>query len=146
MLFEEKINYNSEDLKNHKAIAAVIWNDDKTKVLVQKHNKFGFWTIPVGKVESNESVQQGLKKELFEECNIKVLKSKLLKTKDFVYNRQGKNVNVKSFLYEILKYTGEIKNKEPSKHEQQIFMSIEELREKDYLSNMTQLFLQMFKK
>ena len=45
-----KIKYNDEDIVSHHAVVAMI-KDDSGKILMQKHVKYGFWTVPVGKVK-----------------------------------------------------------------------------------------------
>jgi len=135
-----KINYNQEDVKDHHGIAAVIKNE-RGEVLVQEHVKYGFWTIPVGKVKEDQSVLDGLKQEILEECNLIIEDCQELIVKDYFYEREGKNVKVISHLFEVLKYSGEIKNLEPQKHKQQKFMPIGELVQLPYLSDLTLLYL-----
>ena len=122
-----KIKYNEEDLVDHHGIAAII--------------KYGFWTIPVGKVKKDQSVIDGLKLEILEECNLIIQECKEIIYKDYFYQRNSKNVKVSSHVYEILKYTGELKNMEPMKHRKQLFMSIEEIKQLPYLSDITLLYL-----
>jgi ADP-ribose pyrophosphatase YjhB (NUDIX family) len=138
----ESINYTSEDVLSHHGIAAIIKNE-KGEILMQEHVKYGFWTIPVGKVKSEQSVEAGLKEELFEECNILINEFKELIVKNYNYNRNGNDVLVISHLFEILKYQGEIKNNEPQKHKQQKFISISEILKLPYLSDLTLLYLEL---
>ena len=72
-----KINFNAEDLISHAGVAAIIKNR-YGHILMQKHKKYGFWTIPVGKVKPRQSLIRGLKQELQEECNITIQKTKKL--------------------------------------------------------------------
>lgn len=132
--------FNQEDLSSHKGIAAVIRNKDG-HVLVQKHNKFNFWTIPVGKVQQNESVHKGLRTELFEETGIKPIRPKLIGRETKVYQRDGRDVAVDLHVFEIPKYHGVPENLEPHKHSEQVFMPIDVLRKKRRLSDATKLFL-----
>lgn len=134
-------NYNEEDLTDHQGVAAVIKNS-KGEILIQEHNKYGFWTIPVGKAKLNQNTIEALKKELQEEGNIKVEKCKEIAIREHDYNRNKRKVKVTVHLFEILKYSGEIKNNEPEKHKQQIFMSIEKIKALPYLSDNTLLFLE----
>jgi ADP-ribose pyrophosphatase YjhB (NUDIX family) len=137
-----KIKYNSEDLKDHHGVAAVI-KDKNESILMQEHVKYGFWTIPVGKVVDNQRIIDGLKQELDEECNITVINCKELIVKDYTYNRNGIDVTVHSHLFEIIEYSGEVKNNEPQKHKQQIFLSIDEIMRLPYLSDLTILYLKI---
>lgn len=134
------IKYNNEDVIDHDGVAAVIKNA-AGEVLVQEHVKYGFWTIPVGKVKTGQDVQSGLKEEILEECNLDIHESKELCVKDYFYERNGRTVKVVSHLFEVLKYSGEMKNTEPNKHRQQLFMPINRIVELPYLSDLTLLYL-----
>ena len=137
----EKIHYSSEDLHSHHAIGAVIKNN-KHEILMQEHVKYGFWTIPIGKVKSEQSVEEGLKQEILEECAIQIEKFKEIVQKDYIYERDGKNVKVLVHLFDILKFKGEVKNNEPLKHKQQIFLSVEKIKNLPYISDSTILYLE----
>lgn len=136
-----KINYNQEDLKDHHGVAAVIKND-KGEILMQEHVKYGFWTIPVGKVRDDQSVEEGLRQEILEESNLAIEEYKELITRDYFYEREGYKVKVISHLFEILKYSGELKNVEPAKHRQQLFLPLEKIMELPYLSDLTLAYLE----
>ena len=138
----KKIKYTEEDIFDHDGIVAVIKNK-KGEILMQEHLKYGFWTIPVGKVKKGQNIEEGLKEEMLEECNIVIEKSKELKTKRYTYKRKGVKVKVHVHLFEILNYKGRIKNNEPHKHKQQKFKSIDEVRELSYLSDVTLLYLEV---
>jgi len=66
-----KINYNEEDLMDHKAPGAVI-KDKQGNILMQEHVKYGFWTTPIGKAKHDQNIEEALKEEIFEECNLTV--------------------------------------------------------------------------
>jgi ADP-ribose pyrophosphatase YjhB (NUDIX family) len=137
---EMRVNYNKEDTKSHDGVAAVIKNENGD-ILMQEHVKYGFWTIPVGKVKRGQSILSGLKEEIFEECNIKILRYKKIANKNYFYERDGIKVRVAAHLYDILEYSGEIKNLEPHKHKQQIFLPIKKIIQLPYISDLTLLFL-----
>ena len=109
---------------------------------MQEHVKYGFWTIPVGKVKEGQDIAEGLRKEILEECNLQVQTYNQIDEKVLPYERNGVMVTVISHLFEILTYSGEMKNMEPGKHRQQVFLSIEEIKKLTYLSDMTLLFLE----
>ncbi len=133
--------YNNEDLADHHGISAII-KDTKGRILMQEHVKYGFWTMPTGKVQQNQNIIEGLKQEIFEECNIEVLECKEIFYKVYEYIRIGKKVKVFIHLFEIIKYSGEIKNREPHKHKQQLFLEIEEIMKIPFLSDNTLLYLE----
>lgn len=134
-------NYTPGDLVDHDAISAVI-KDNQGKVLMFKHKKFGFWTIPIGKSEPYETPYQGMCTEVKEECNISVIKATEIATKPYTYDRNGKPVNLIHHLYLVDKYEGEIKNNEPEKHLEMKFMDETEIRKIDDLSDATLLYLE----
>lgn len=133
--------YKEEDLSDHDGICAVI-KDKEGKILMQNHVKFGFWTIPVGKVKKGQSVEEGLKEEIFEECDLRITKFVELKSRNYEYLRRGNKVNVFSHLFEVQEYSGEMKNKEPEKHSEQKFISLEEIKKLPYLSDLTLFYLE----
>jgi ADP-ribose pyrophosphatase YjhB (NUDIX family) len=138
----KNINYNSEDIVNHHGVGAIIKNS-KGEILIQEHVKYGFWTIPVGKVKNGQYVEDGLKQEILEECNISINNFKELVVRNYNYNRNENEILVISHLFEILTYKGEIKNNEPEKHKQQIFLPISEIKKLPYLSDLTLLYLEL---
>lgn len=137
----QKIKYNSEDIVSHHGIAAIIKNN-KGEILMQEHAKYGFWTIPVGKVGKDQKVVDGLKQEILEECNVQIDEFTEIMTREYTYNRDGNDVLVISHLFDILKYSGEVKNNEPHKHTQQKFLSLDEIKELTYISDLTLLYLE----
>jgi len=137
----DKINYNKEDLIGHDAVAAVIKNE-KGEMLVQEHVKYGFWTIPVGKVKTGQTLEEGLKEEIRDECNIEIVRCREIATKKYKYERNGTDVDVRSHLFEVPEYSGSMKNNEPNKHKQQIFLPLDKIKELPYLSDMTLLYLE----
>ncbi|HAS80631.1 MAG: hypothetical protein UR25_C0002G0037 [Candidatus Nomurabacteria bacterium GW2011_GWE1_32_28] len=136
------IKYNSEDTVSHHGVAAVIKNN-ASEILVQEHVKYGFWTIPIGKVKNGQDIIVGLKEEVFEESNLQIEDYKELIVKNYYYERNNNNVKVISHLFEILKFSGEMKNMEPQKHKQQLFMSIEDIKKLPYISDLTLLYLEL---
>lgn len=136
----DKIKYSSEDLEDHDAIGAII-KDNQGRILMQKHVKYGFWTIPIGKVKFGQPVDEALKQELLEECGISIIDFKEITQKEYVYNRNGKKVRLINHIYEILKYSGNIENKEPHKHIQQEFKELKEIKSISHLSDATLMYL-----
>ena len=110
---------------------------------MQNHVKYDFWTIPIGKAKHDQNPLDGLREELLEECGILVNSSRNLAVKNFVYVRDGHDVKLRAHLFEVLDYSGEIKNMEPHKHRQQIFMSVDRVSKLPYLSDMTLMYLEI---
>jgi len=138
-----KIQFNKEDLKDFKSIGAIIIQ--KGKVLMMDHVKFNFWTIPIGKVKTNESVIEGLKNEVKEELDIVVIDYKLLNIWKRTFLWHGKKVKTENYLFKINKWNGRIKNNEPHKHRAIKFMTIDEIKRKK-ISIMTEVMLKLYNK
>ncbi len=134
-------NYTPGDLVDHVAVSAVI-KDVDGKILMFKHKKFGFWTIPIGKAEPGESAYQGMCTEVKEECGITVIKAKEIAKRPYSYSRDGKIVNLIHHLFEVEKYEGKVRNGEPEKHPSMQFMTVPEIRQAGELSDATLLFLE----
>jgi predicted NUDIX family NTP pyrophosphohydrolase len=138
--------YKKEDLyRDQKGIAAVI-KDDSGKILVQKHVKFGFWTIPVGKCKEGQSQEEALKEELLEETGITVKSYKKIGHMPQHYIRWGFPVDIDVAIYEVTAYNGDPSNKEPEKHTQQLFMDVDELKSTGNMSDSTHYVLNLISK
>jgi len=135
------IKYTSEDLHDHDAVAAVIKNANG-EILMQEHVKYGFWTIPIGKAKHGQSPEDGMRQELFEECDIIVDSYDKLTSRNYSYIRDGREVKLTGHLFMIITYRGDIINKEPHKHKQQVFLSLDKISELPFLSDMTLLYLE----
>lgn len=144
-LLNEKYDYNKRDVESHAGVGGIIWNDDHTKILVLKHVKFGFWTNPVGKAEENQSVVDALKMEMKEEVNIKVLKFKEVITTKKTYYRLGKAVLIDVHIFEVLKYTGNLRNNEPKKHSDMKWLTLQEIAKLPYISDQLKWILKYYK-
>ena len=136
-----KVRYTEEDMADHEGIASVIKNR-KGQILMQEHAKYGFWTLPVGKIKAGQTAAEGLKEELFEECGIIVEGFRETASKKYSYTRKKREVSVFIHLFEITGYSGDIKNREPHKHLKQEFISLEEIKKMPYLSDVTLLYLE----
>ena len=134
------VNYTDEDLLDHHAIGAVIRNSDG-HVLMQNHVKLGFWTVPIGKAKPEQTPIEALREEILEECNLIVDEFNEISSERKDYSRNDRLVNVMTHLYDVLSYSGEMKNNEPHKHTEQKFLPIEEIKSLPYLSDATLAFL-----
>lgn len=137
----KKIAYNKEDLVDHHAAAAIIKND-KGEILMQEHTKLGFWTLPSGKIKPDQSIIEGIKEEVFEETNLNIEECKEISIKEYPYLREGKEVTVTQHIFNVTRYSGKMKNKEPNKHKSQLFLPLEEIKKIPYLSYFTLDYLE----
>ena len=140
----KKINKN-ENIITPYGIGAIIKNKNN-EILMMKHNKFNLWTIPIGKVDINEDIEDGVIRELFEELSIKAQRMQELATGNVTYKKDYGNLDVKIYIFEILKYKGEIKNKEPHKHSELKWMTLDEIKKISKHSDATKIYLSYLKK
>ena len=69
--------YTIEDLQDNITIESVI-KDSLGDILIQKHNKYGFITIPIGKSKPGQTAKFVLREELFVGCDIVTTDFKLI--------------------------------------------------------------------
>ncbi len=66
-------------------VGAVILKNDKILLVKRKFEpKARFWTLPGGMVELGESLDQALKREIREECGIKIEPQKIIDVIDYI--------------------------------------------------------------
>ncbi len=72
-----------------KIIVGGVLEKDGKYLLVQESKKkcYGKWNVPAGHLEANESIFEGAKREIFEECGCKVELTGVLK----IFNRVSEN-------------------------------------------------------
>lgn len=135
-----------EDFKKHDTVGMVIKKDDK--VLMLYHNKYNLWTIPVGKVNENESYTEAAIRECKEEIGIDVLNLHILKDNcNLEYVLEGRNLKSKAKLFTVDCYSGDILNKEPDKHEALTFMTLDDIKElnkNNEITELTKIYLQLY--
>ena len=135
-----------EDFKKHDSVGMVIKKDDK--VLMLYHNKYNLWTIPVGKVNENESYTEAAIRECKEEIGIDVLNLHILKDNcNLEYVLEGHNLKSKAKLFMVDCYSGDILNKELDKHEALTFMTLDDIKElnkNNEITELTKIYLQLY--
>jgi 8-oxo-dGTP pyrophosphatase MutT (NUDIX family) len=95
--YEETVTVIKSKFKIIKAAGGVVCEDDKILMI----HRLGSWDFPKGKLEKNEANDAGAKREVEEECNIKV------KVKDAIcftwhtYVQGGHNILKKTYWYEM---------------------------------------------
>lgn len=94
------------------AVNTIIKNKDKTKVLVVKRNENeiaypGYWAFPGGKVESNETIFEALKRETLEEVGLDLVEGYKKFIGDFNFQRKD-GLNVIGLVFEVLAKSQEV--------------------------------------
>ena len=138
----ENVLFTSEDLIDHHAIAAVFHGAGDC-VLMLRHAKWGFWTLPIGKAHLDQDPFEGLVEEMQDELGVVVTEATDVKQAELEYVRQSHPLRLVMHIYEVARYSGEITNLEPAKHSEMRYMSVEEVAQLDELSDATLLFLEV---
>lgn len=134
------VTFEQRDLENHIAVAAFIL-DEVGRLLVLKHVKWGFWTIPVGKAEDGESAEEALRREVEEELGLTDFSVQELYSRRALYNHAGEEVQTTLVGYQLEDIKGEPQNKETNKHTDFGFQAIEDIMSKPHLSDQLILYL-----
>ena len=79
----------------------------------------GYYMLPGGHVDEGETVMQACVRELKEELDITVLPT------DLIFRLAEPTKTHIHLFFEVLKYTGQIKNNEPHKHERVDFLTLD---------------------
>ena len=109
-----------------------------------KHNKFNFWTIPVGKVDKGDTIEETLIREIKEEVDIDIDDFEVVSMETRNYKRKGKVVAVKQYLYKVTDWSGEVNNNEDEKHSDMKWMSLKDIKEMDDISHATKDMIRHF--
>lgn len=139
----------SEDFLPHDTVGAIIKNDNG-EILMLYHNKYELYSIPVGKVKDDDSSAfESVEREILEELGIQCTNIEYVTSAKINYTLKNKQLDSDGLLFNILSYKGVITNKEPDKHSQLTFMSIEQikcLRSQDKLTELTKVYLDTLNK
>jgi len=111
------LTFDVEDKRFVCRTAGIIMHKDK--VLLQKDERYDyFWYLPGGRVEFLETAEQALKRELIEEYDLKITKSRLAWIVENFFELDGRHFHEVGFYYlvniedndELLNYQGEFKS------------------------------------
>jgi 8-oxo-dGTP pyrophosphatase MutT (NUDIX family)/predicted ATPase len=133
------------DIENHNAVVLVI-RDNEDRFLCLYHNKFDFWTVPLGKAEEGQSAEQAAAAEALEEVGIEVVELAKCYQGTKLYCRDGKHIVTFFHVFEIVQFKGVPVNKEPEKHSRMKYMSASELRDLRRTSDGTIMLLSFLDK
>lgn len=121
MDLEYKVGNNSFNAR----VSAIIYNKDKTKILLFKIDDRDYYLLPGGKVKFNEDSLTAIKREIKEEIGID-LEYKLYRIEENFLNRNSENIMQYCFCYKAI-FEKEIIEKEFKclDHENQTFYWID---------------------
>ncbi|EES91158.1 NUDIX domain-containing protein [Clostridium botulinum] len=108
-------------------VGAVIFNE-KNEILLLLRNKSpekGHWSIPGGKVEMFETIEEAIIREVKEETDIDIEIVRILTVTNHIISQEKEHWVAPTFLAKIIK--GQAKNIEFQKHKDIGWFSIEEL-------------------
>ena len=119
-------------------ICAIIRNKEN-KILIENHVKLQGLSLPGGKCERGEGPLYAILRELREELGIDVATAYQIDRHyfpDIPYpKKDNKFADFDEYLFKVEAYNGKIENKEPKKHTELLWLSREELEERNDLSD-----------
>ncbi|WP_286755730.1 MULTISPECIES: NUDIX hydrolase [Roseivirga] len=93
--YDEAIDYIKSKFKILKAGGGVVYRDGSILLI----HRLGKWDLPKGKIEKGESFVEGAKREVQEECNIKVRVNQKICTTWHTYTKGDKSILKKTVWY-----------------------------------------------
>lgn len=114
----------AERIKFNTSVSFIIQNNDKILLFYRTDGYFkdGWWVLPAGHVEENETATETVIRECKEELGIDVL-TEDIKFSHIVFNLSGENKRM-DFYFNVQKFSGELGNMEPTKCEKMTFFDI----------------------
>ncbi len=126
----------------------ILEKDNKILMLYRKNTPSynNLYALPAGKVEKGESLKQNIIREAYEEVGItlqpKDLKLAVTLSANYTYNE--KSIEDLGFFFIASKYSGDIKNIEPHKHDHLKWIDLNKLP--DNTLSFTKMALEAYKR
>lgn len=86
---QDAIRVLSAALTRITAAGGIVVKNNDALLVIKRHGK---WDLPKGKLEKDESIEEGAKREIEEECGIEVKIKKPLKQTYHIYEHYGKSI------------------------------------------------------
>lgn len=125
-------------MKKRSDTVALLVVDEEDRLLILWHEKYNFWTVPLGKVEEGEIDVRAAQREAFEELGIFSECIELIET-------IHKPASIDEFsdiiisLCQVKSHVGQIANCEPDKHSELHFVHIDQIEHLKPLSYPTRI-------
>ena len=103
----EDILFNKENFNFAYRVSAVIFNKEKTKILLFYGNDMDYYMLPGGKVRQMERSQDAIKREILEELGFDNLDFELLGISEEIIKEKEQNIHQITLTYKCI-YNGEI--------------------------------------
>lgn len=96
------IKYNDDKFVFIYRVSALIFNKDKTKILLFFGNDMDYYMLPGGKVHQLEKSEDAIKREIAEELGFKELEFELVGISEEVVNDNENNIQQITFTYKCI--------------------------------------------
>lgn len=103
----EDIKYENNKFKFAYRVSAIIYNSDKTKILLFTGNDSNFYLLPGGKVKELEKSTDAIKREIKEEIGFENLDFELAGISEEIVKNNNENIQQITLTYRCI-YNGEI--------------------------------------
>lgn len=127
-------------------VKAFIINDEK-KVLVLREGKYlegtneGKWDVPGGRINSEETLFEGLKREVAEECGLTIEMGNLLHVQENFPKINGEDFHVVRIFYSAKYIAGEVRLS--GDHNAYEWVSPDSLEDKDFVQDVKKVILSL---
>jgi 8-oxo-dGTP diphosphatase len=110
------------------AVGVMLLNDEGHMLLGRKMYDGGeIWTMPGGALEYGETLEDAVRREVKEECNLEVDSTEQMFT--FEHNNKDKNTQFVTVAYKVGSFSGELKNNESDKFFEWRWFALDKLPE-----------------
>lgn len=132
----------TERVKFNAAVSFIVPKEDKFLLFYRTDGYFkdGWWVLPAGHIEADETATQTVVRECKEELGIEV-KEKDVEFAHVVHNLSGENRRI-DFYFFVKKYTGELHNVEGDKCAKMEFFSFTAMPPKEKIAPTTLIALE----
>ena len=102
-------------------VAAIIFKDGKLVTAKMRKRGKVYYILPGGGVEGDETIYEGLKRDLEEELNIGIIDPRLIYIKEFHLEETGR---ILEFYFHVTDYVGEIKKGFDPEEKESVFEEV----------------------